>query len=353
MNDRDIDAAAHQEAAAGWLARLRAPGSGDADRRDFEAWLDAQAGNRAAFHSVSAAWAAAEQVRDDDRVVALRQWALAEGSSARPGKRQIGGLKSIGAVAAAAACAALLLLPRADVDQLGPARQIAASAPSADIKRLETQVGQRASGKFADGSTITLNTNTIIHVPRWDEERVVELVQGEAHFAVAKDPDRPFSVIVAGKRVTALGTRFDVRLQDDDAVKVTLVEGRVRVETDRAPKDDAPAASSTEMAAGSQLIATSDGEWRLSKADTGRTTSWLQGQVIFDRDPLGHAVREMNRYSEIELRLVDARLASMPVSGVFHAGKIEEFAAALEAYGLVKIGRRLPGAIELRAPAKS
>ena len=334
------------EAAAGWLARLRADDADEGDRRAFERWLEEDDSHREAFRRASFAWDAADQARQDERIAALRQWAM---TPQRPARRPFrwGGI-ALGGMAAAA-LAALLVVPDAARVLPDPVREVASVAPERDIRRLETQVGQRASARFADGTMVTLNTDTVINVPRWEEERIVELVRGEAHFAVATDPQRPFSVIVAGKRVTALGTRFDVRLDEDESVSVTLVEGRVRVAPDEVG-GPASAAPSAEMNPGTRLIVPRAGEWRLAAADTERSTSWLRGQIIFDRDSLGHAVREMNRYSEVELRLADPRLAATPVSGVFHVGRVEEFASALEAYGLVRVGRRLPDAIELRAP---
>src|SRR3546814_2400669 len=60
-------------------------------------------------------------------------------------------------------------------------------------------------------------------------ERIVRLVRGQALFDVAHAPDRPFSVIVAGRKVTALGTIFEVRF-DKKRLKVTLLRGKVRID---------------------------------------------------------------------------------------------------------------------------
>jgi transmembrane sensor len=44
------------------------------------------------------------------------------------------------------------------------------------------------------------------------QPREVRLLKGQALFKVAKDPGRPFDVLAADERITALGTMFDVRL---------------------------------------------------------------------------------------------------------------------------------------------
>jgi transmembrane sensor len=60
------------------------------------------------------------------------------------------------------------------------------------------------------------------------DERRVELVRGEAHFTVIKNPARPFIVTAGGVQVRAVGTAFNVRL-DAVAVEVVVTEGSVRV----------------------------------------------------------------------------------------------------------------------------
>jgi ferric-dicitrate binding protein FerR (iron transport regulator) len=47
---------------------------------------------------------------------------------------------------------------------------------------------------------------------------------------VAKDGVHPFVVEVQGRRLVAIGTAFDVRL-DADRIQVTMVEGTVRIES--------------------------------------------------------------------------------------------------------------------------
>jgi transmembrane sensor len=79
-----------------------------------------------------------------------------------------------------------------------------------------------------DGSTITLNRGAKVSVHYTASERCVWLTRGEAHFAVAKAPDRPFVVSVAGVDVRAVGTAFNVRLESA-AVEVLVTEGRVKM----------------------------------------------------------------------------------------------------------------------------
>src|SRR3546814_3606916 len=69
-----------------------------------------------------------------------------------------------------------------------------------------------------------------------------------------RSPDRPFSVIVAGRKVTALGTIFEVRF-DKNRLKVTLLRGKVRIDEDRVGQAGAAPPALAVLAPGPQFVA--------------------------------------------------------------------------------------------------
>src|SRR5262249_53719521 len=154
----------------------------------------------------------------------------------------------------------------------------------------------------------------------------VHLLRGQAYFEVAKDHDRPFVVEAQNRRFVAVGTAFDVRL-DGAQVKVTMVEGTVRVESvadTHAGSADIQRPASPPMAhttnlitAGQQLVADSTLNDQVSRTDPERSTSWRRGQIIFDDTRLADAVAEINRYSEAKIELADPALADLRLSGAF------------------------------------
>ena len=78
-----------------------------------------------------------------------------------------------------------------------------------------TEVGGHETVTFSDGTRIELNTNTVLRARMTTAQRTVWLDKGEAYFQVKHDPAHPLTVI-AGHRVTDLGTEFLVR---DDATQ--------------------------------------------------------------------------------------------------------------------------------------
>ena len=315
--------------AATWFAHQRAAPLGEQERQALESWLAEDVEHRIAYVDAERAWAVAEAVRDDPRLKARRD-ALAKETPARV---------LVGAALAAGLAVAVLggggLLA---VQQLTGPKPLATQA-------FRTDVGQRSTITLPDGSVVTLNTNTVVRTRADGERRLVYLDKGQAYFRVAKDRRRPFVVTAAGRTVTALGTAFDVRV-DGRELRIVLVEGKVRVEgpppagsetvrARSAAADAAPAVAdvqATEMLAGSQLVAPDNSEWRLSRANTARETSWIVGQIIFDDQPLGTVVAELNRYSNLKMVIDDPALAAKPISGAFKPGDVHGFARSLRAY---------------------
>lgn len=299
------------------------------DRAAFEAWLNAAPENRTAWAEARQTWNDLDLLEDEPALDAMRRAALA----AVPKRR---GLDRRQMAAAAGLAVAGL------VGAIWWRRE--APASPGPVRTFETSVGQRASFRLADGSLVTLSTDSAVEVGDWSRTRSLKLARGQAYFEVAKDPHRPFVVTAGDKQVTAVGTAFDVRL-DSDQLAVTLVEGRVRIGGVAAGRG----ASSVEMAAGSQFVARG-AEWRVAEVDTAKASSWLKGQIVVDGEPLAEVVAEMNRFSSRKLRIVDPALSSTRVSGVFRTGQVDAFASALQAYGLARISRSDEAFVDLARP---
>jgi transmembrane sensor len=218
------------------------------------------------------------------------------------------------------------------------------AAAAALIREASTQIGERALLVLADGSKVTLNTDSAVRADYTGRERRLTLVRGEAFFDVAKDPTRPFIVTAGSRQVIAVGTAFNVRLQDQQ-VRVTLVEGTVRIVPTARQRDPV-----VTLEAGSALVTGADGIDRVESLDTARATSWRSGKLVFEGDRLADVVAEMNRYSREKLEIADPTLEDRKVSGVFEPTEGHAFAKALEAYGIARTTRQTDTTIVLNAP---
>jgi transmembrane sensor len=311
------------DAAAFWDARLRSPLCSDADRRAFEAWREADPANPAAFERLQIGLRALhEAVVSDPELRAMRDEAAAQ----HPARRHLRIAAGLAAVVLAGGSAAVWWSGQGLTG--APAPQLTASAPSI----YQTGVGERTTVLLSDGSKVTLNTRTRLEVSYATGRRDVTLASGQALFEVAKDTARPFVVTAGSRRVTALGTAFDVRL-DAKRVQVTLIEGRVSVTPVRTPVWNAVMPSERELEPGQKLVAANDSYASdLIKADISTETSWRQGRVVFEDTPLVAAVAEMNRYSQSPILIGDRSLDDIRVNGMFLTAQPMSFVGAVTTY---------------------
>jgi len=324
--------------AIAWRVRQQVRKLDAAEQAEFQAWLDAAPAHRSAYAEIEEVWDASSELGRHPLYLETRERAIAAVDRHRMGRRAI-----------AAGLAAVLI-------GLGGGGLYLHDAPRPlATQTFHTAVGQRATVTLPDGSEVTLNTNSIVRTQAADDKRLVFLDSGQAFFRVAKDRRHPFVVTAAGRTVTAVGTAFDVRV-DHGALKVVLVEGKVRVApAATAPRvTSAPSASPTrpqpavtDMSAGSQLVVVNDSDWKLTPTDVVRETSWLKGQLVFDDEPLGDIVDEMNRYSERKIVLNDPALATHRLSGNFTPGDVGGFARMLRTGGVASLRERADGEIEI------
>lgn len=317
--------------AAYWLNERRSGDMTPADVKAFEAWLEADPDNRAAYERLERLWAAAVLVADEPQLLAAREAASRRHS---PGLR----LRWVGAIAASLVVAA---------GAWGLVNAPGALPFAKGSTEFQTSVGQRTTVKLPDGSVVTLDTDTILKVHDRPDERLVSLKRGRAFFRVAKDPSRPFVVAAGGHRVRALGTAFDVRV-GREVFEVTLIEGRVKVET---PSPLRRTAASANLEPG-QRLAIQDETPQLIRVDLRSETTWHEGRLTFARDPLADAVVEMNRYSDKKIVFRGGKTPDRSIVGVFRAGDVDSFAKALVMNGVAVVAADTDSRIELSAVEK-
>jgi transmembrane sensor len=203
-------------------------------------------------------------------------------------------------------------------------------APSGE--RHATPVGGLASVPMADGSNVTLNTDSQIRIALTDTERRVELGRGEAFFEVSKDPKRPFVVRAADKTVIAVGTKFSVR-RDGDDIEIVVTEGKVKVE-DGAAKWYSHAGGSADVFLTPGSIARADEAGVLVQRSTlpeaEEHLSWRTGRLMFRDQSLVEAIGEFNRYNVRKIVIHDPAIASLKIEGNFRATNVEAFVRLLE-----------------------
>jgi transmembrane sensor len=328
-----------EQVAADWLAR-RAAGLSGPEEAAFRRWLAADAQHAAVYRELEATWRLLDGVREtvppdarpDPDALALRR------------RRGVFWLAPLLAAAAAVALAYIGWWRPAQPPDLHHAEEVV------------TAVGSIQKLTLPDGSVVRLNTDSRVHVAYAAGERRVRLIRGEAHFTVAKDPDRPFFVEAGGVAVRAVGTAFNVRLQRD-AIEVLVTEGQVRVDDTvrgetmlarREPKS-APLLVAGERAlipaATIRATVPATASVRVpavavSADEIERTLAWRERRLEFVAVPLAEIVTEFNRYNRSRLAVDDPVLAARRFGGSFRADEPETFVRLLETRFGIRTERR-------------
>jgi transmembrane sensor len=99
---------------------------------------------------------------------------------------------------------------------------------------ISTKNGEKSTVTIKDGTQLTLNAGTTIHVyDDFSATRRVDLVDGEVFFEVKRDEQRPFRIYSDSLNITVLGTSFNVSAYKElNNISVGVVSGKVRVKKD-------------------------------------------------------------------------------------------------------------------------
>jgi transmembrane sensor len=312
----DID-----EEAAMWIWRMDSAEVAAADRQAYEAWLRQDPRHRRAAAALSTVWNALDGLAEAKREEKIATFAQTAKMPLLHHPRRW--WFAAAAVLAAVAVGAIWL-------QQG-----------GELQTLATAVGQQRNVTLADGSVVTLNTNTIVETDLRRHSREIYLRKGEAHFQVAHDRSRPFLVHAGDAVVRAVGTEFEVRVLTDQHVDVVVNEGSVEVQaTALSPASPSPSAHAR-PAAPTTVRALNAGE-RLSTASRDYAVTpitpqqmsselaWREGAIIFDGEPLSEAIAEIERYTDARIVVSDPEIARLRVGGRFRTGDMQEFFDALQ-----------------------
>lgn len=302
--------------AAEWLSRLHSRTVTTDELAQFARWRRDPA-NASAYREAEAFWDASGGLADDPDIGGIVDAARQRRRVARWWARPRNRLLPVGAgVALAAVLFTFHLWPTSN-----PAYR--------------TAVGERSIARLDDGTTMQMDTDTVVSTELGARERRVRLDRGQAFFAVRHDPSRPFIVEADGITVTALGTRFDVD-HLGDRVTVSLVQGSVAVRATASGR-------SVRLNPGESVTITDGAIGDLVRGRTGELTSWREGRLSFRNASLETAVSAMNRYTDrpIIIRSMAARVE--PISGDFSTDDVDGFVSAVDAlFGTGAVQRSSP-----------
>ncbi|MBL8270273.1 FecR family protein [Steroidobacter sp.] len=300
-----------EQTAAAWVVKRGQQGWNEVDETALQAWLASSVSHRAAYYRLDAGWQEAGRLK----ALAASPPEPIEAPQPQP-DRSVSWSRHWRVPAAIAASVLLATVLALTV-------YIRSTAES-----YRTPVGGLAAVPLADGSTVTLNTDSRMSVAIGAEERRIDLRQGEAFFEVAKDANRPFVVVAGARKVVAVGTKFSVMRVAGDQLRVVVLEGIVRIEDGLGDQQH----QKMRLSAGGIARVSDDGiiVEQQPPALTEDYLSWRSGFVAFHQTPLSEIAAEFNRYNTRKIVIDDADVAALRLGGNFRTNNVEGFLRLLE-----------------------
>lgn len=206
--------------------------------------------------------------------------------------------------------------------------------------RIETQVGEVRDVTLPDGTVLTLGAKSQLDHDIGKRQRRVELLEGEAFFAVSEDAERPFIVVVDDVSITAVSTQFEVRRRSA-SVKVAVLEGIVEVAQ--------PAAEPVRVQPGEGVVAVKRQQLDVSSVRTNDIGAWREGRLVYENATLADLAADANRYGTARIIIETPPLAQERITSSFKATQVEGVLQALQVALPIAIRRESNGDIVLRA----
>ncbi|MBO5268964.1 MAG: FecR domain-containing protein [Muribaculaceae bacterium] len=276
------------------LYRYFSGAASDEERSRIRRWVEASDENRSRFMSERKFYDIVSMLDADETVSGCARIQQARRSSIRIWVSRM----------AAAAVAVLITLGvqlymKTDAVQELPMQQISVPA------------GQRLNIVLADGTSVWLNSNSTMRFPGafTGKGRRVE-IDGEAYFAVAKDPAHPFTVGTGHGDVRVTGTEFNVDAYKASAdFSVSLVKGSV----DFAGGDN----HVYSLTPGKCLSLTDGGAFAISDVEP-ETLEWVSGIISFRQLPLSSIIARFEKYYGVSVEMRRPDIADVRFSGKFY-----------------------------------
>ncbi len=184
-----------------------------------------------------------------------------------------------------------------------------------------TATGKQQHITLADGSQLFLNTSSLVNIDYTEQARNIQLIKGEILIETAHEQTahyRPLSVITSQGKLTALGTRFSVKIISDanneTSNELNVYEGKVSV---LASGKNQPVV----VNAGEQMRFYASQYQAKTALDTS-LDAWVKGFIVVDKMPLSQFIAEISRY-KMGIIHCDPSICQLEISGAYPINDIE------------------------------
>ncbi|MDN5212736.1 DUF4974 domain-containing protein [Fulvivirgaceae bacterium BMA12] len=205
------------------------------------------------------------------------------------------------------------------------------TAPAYTVKT--TLDGQKYTLFLKDGSKVILNSNSSLRYSDDYGETSRDLIlEGEAFFEVAENPEKPFRVTANNITTVALGTSFNIMANPQtNMFRASLATGKVKIWHED-EKDSAHL-----LVPGEELVFAGEQEgFNKTLFDFKERLSWKDGIIYFHESDLFEAVEVLEKWYGVEFEVLNPEKADTDYNNINGEFKNESLSNVLKVMSFAK-----------------
>jgi transmembrane sensor len=199
---------------------------------------------------------------------------------------------------------------------------------------LESGIGETRQIALANGTNLTLDTDTRVDIATRSDDREIVLRRGKLFLDAAQSRGLPITIGVGDLLIETAKSAFELQSLIGEPIVALVTNGGLTVS-----QSTGLFGKRRELPLSKGEALTLDPQERLSAANihpaaegsVAKLLAWRQGMLSFGGETLGDAVRAFDRYSTYRIAVADRDLANQRVSGLFKANDPKGFAMAIAA----------------------
>lgn len=164
------------------------------------------------------------------------------------------------------------------------------------VKKINPR-GQKMTIRLPDGTKVILNSESSLEyqsVFNENERRIY--LKGEAFFDVVKNPNKPFIVETKYLETIALGTSFNIEAYPGEKEEITLVTGKVKVNSNR------EGIKSEFLIPGEKVQLVEDSLKKTSTPSLDHV-KWKDNVLVFRETPFERGILELERWYGVDIQI--------------------------------------------------
>ncbi len=184
----------------------------------------------------------------------------------------------------------------------------------------EVAVNEMKEVQLADGTTVWLNQQSSIQYPEvFAEDNRTVVLQGEAFFEVAKNPNKPFIIKTELTETKVLGTSFNLRAYpNEDEVSVSVSTGTVSF------VDLREGAEPVILNAGDEGIYNNEFYTLSTTKPDVNVTSWKTGMLKFDNTSFEKVKTDLEHCYGIKIKFDNEAMLNCKITDDFNSFSLNE-----------------------------